>query len=214
MATILITRPEHDFLTRCVSRWSDRIINEAKKRLHHVIDLHKEKANKVEFESRIKKLVPALILLNGHGDETCVSGHDNQILVKDGENEYLLKKKITYAVACLSGKVLGVACADSITTYIGYDEPFILNLDRRYLARPLSDERARRFLEPSNLIALSLLKGHSAKEASENSKRLFRKNIVDLLKRGGNDVDVLDDVKDLYWNMTHQICLGNVDAKL
>lgn len=213
MSRILITRPEHDPLTRHLSCWNGKIIELANKKGHNVTDLRREKANKKEFEGRMKKLNPDLVLLNGHGDETSVTGHDNEIIIKQGENDDLLKDKITYAVACSSAKSLGEACADSKTTYIGYNEYFTLNLDRRYFSNPLSDERAKKFLEPSNKVALSLIKGHTAKEASDNSKKAFRENIISLLKNIP-DIDALDDAKDLYWNMTHQVCLGNVDSKI
>jgi hypothetical protein len=214
MSRILITRPEHDPLTRHLSYWNSRIIELASGKGHTVTDLHKEKANKKEFEGRMKKLNPDLVLLNGHGDDISVTGHNNEVIVKEGENSNLLKNKITYAVACSSAKKLGEACADSRTTYIGYDEYFVLNLDRRCFSDPLRDERAGRFLDPSNKVALSLVKGHTAKQASENSKKAFRENIISLLTKGSPDVDSLDDAKDLYWNMTHQICLGNGEAKL
>lgn len=214
MSRILITRPEHDPLTRHLSCWNSKVIESASNKGHIVTDLHKEKANKKEFEGRMKKINPDLVLLNGHGDNESVKGHDNEILVKEGVNSNLLKNKITYAVACSSAKVLGEACADKATTYIGYDEYFVLNLDRRFFFDPLRDEKAGRFLEPSNKVALSLIKGHTSKEASENSKKFFRENIISLLAKANPDADELDDAKNLYWNMTHQVCLGNGEAKL
>lgn len=214
MSRILIIRPEHDPLTRHLSCWNSKVIEFANNKGHIVTDLHKEKANKKEFEGRMKKINPDLVLLNGHGDDESVTGHDNEVVVKEGENSDLLKNKITYAVACSSAKILGETCADSTTTYIGYDEYFVLNLDRRFFSDPLRDEKAGRFLEPSNKVAISLIKGHTAKEASESSKKSFRENIVSLLAKANPDVDALDDAKNLYWNMTHQVCLGNEEAKL
>ncbi len=214
MSRILITRPEHDPLTRHLSYWNSKVIELASKKGNIVTDLHKEKANKKEFEGRMKKINPDLVLLNGHGDDRSVTGHDNEVIVEEGQNSDLLKNKITYAVACSSARVLGEACADNATTYIGYNEYFVLNLDRRFFSDPLRDEKAGRFLEPSNKVALSLIKGHTAKEASENSKKAFRENIISLLSKSNPDVDALDDAKNLYWNMTHQVCLGNGEVKL
>ena len=90
----------------------------------------------------------------------------------------------------------------------------MLNLDRRFFSDPLRDEKAGRFLEPSNKVALSLIKGHTAKEASESSKKAFRNNIISLLTKNNPDVDEIDDAKNLHWNMTHQVCLGNGETKL
>ncbi|MFA5169769.1 MAG: hypothetical protein WC386_02765 [Candidatus Paceibacterota bacterium] len=210
MAKILITRPEHDPLTRHLSYWNSKIIDYAKQKGVNIIDLHKEKANRKEFEGRVRKVDPSLILLNGHGDDSCVAGHDNEKIVETGQNEELLKGRITYAVACSSAKGLGLSCcANQDTAFIGYDEAFILNLDRHCLNNPLKDKRAERFLDPSNRIAFSLLKGHTCQESSENSKNAFKRKIIELLLMGNNDPDALDDAKDLLWNMNHQVCLGN-----
>ncbi len=212
MSRILITRPEHDPLTRHLSHWNKKVIEIAVQKGNDVVDLHKEKANKREFEGRVKKTSPSLILLNGHGNDVSVTGHDNEVLVKVGENEHILKNKITYAVACASARILGTSCADENTTFIGYDEDFILNLDRRHLKDPLQDKRAERFLEPSNKVAISLIKGHSCQESSANSKRAFREKIKSLL--ASMEPGALDDAKDLFWNMNHQVCLGNQNARL
>lgn len=214
MAKVLITRPEHDPLTRHLSYWNGKVIDFAERKGSSVVDLHKEKANRKEFEGRIKKVDPSLILLNGHGNDIIVAGHDNEPLVKDGENEELLKNRITYAVACSSARKLGLSCVDKDTAFIGYNEAFILNLDRRFLNNPLNDKRAERFLDPSNRIALSLLKGHTCEEASENSKKAFKKNIIELLLEGYKDPDALDDAKNLLWNMNHQVCLGDKSKSL
>jgi len=179
-----------------------------------VIDLHREKAEQKEFEGRINKTNPSLIILNGHGNENSVTGHDNKVLIEKGKNEKLLKKRITYAISCDSAKNLGQSCADNDTTYIGYEKSFIFNLDRKYLNRPLNDQRAKRFLDPSNQVSLSLLKGHSSKEASERSKEAFRREVGLLLTSLHSDPDSLADAKDLWWDMQYQVCLGAQDKKL
>lgn len=97
--------------------------------------------------------------------------------------------------------------------FIGYDEYFILNLDRNYITNPLQDKRAERFLEPSNHISISLLKGHTCQEASDNSKRVSRRHIASLLS-SATDSEAIEDAKDLFWNMSHQVCLGNASAKI
>ena len=211
---ILITRPEHDFGTKYLSFWAKEVIETANKKDFDVIDLHREKAEQKEFEGRVKKTNPSLIILNGHGDENSVTGHDNKVLIEKGENEKLLKKRITYAVSCDSAKNLGKSCADEDTTYIGYEKSFIFNLDRRYLNRPLNDQRAKRFLDSSNQVPLSLLKGHPSKEASERSKEAFRREVGSLLTSLYSDPDSLADAKDLWWDMQYQVCLGAQDKKL
>ena len=214
MAQILITRPEHDPLTRHLSYWNTKIIEIAKKKGFDVIDLHQRKANRKDFEGRIKKVNPALVLLNGHGDNFSVCGHDNEVLVKLGKNEKLLQNRITYAVSCSSAKRLGVkVCVKDKASFIGYKDYFILNIDRNFLTHPLKDKRAERFLTPSNKVGISLIKGHTCEEAAKNSQEAFRENIILLLANSSNPND-LDDAKDLFWDMNHQVCLGKRDARI
>lgn len=211
---LLITRPEHDFATKYLSFWAKEVIETANKKGFDVIDLRREKAEQKELEGRINKTNPSLIILNGHGDENSVTGHDNKVIIEKGKNEKLLKKRITYAVSCDSAKNLGESCADSDTTYIGYEKSFIFNLNVRYLNKPLDDKRAKRFLDSSNQVPLSLLKGHSSCEASERSKEAFRREGGSLLTSLYSDPDSLEDAKDLLWDMQHQVCLGAQDKRL
>ncbi|MDD5626439.1 MAG: hypothetical protein PHW01_00270 [Patescibacteria group bacterium] len=135
-------------------------------------------------------------------------------MVEVGENEVLLQNRITYAVSCSSAKVLGKkVCAHNKASFIGYKDSFILNIDRNFLNHPLKDKRAERFLDPSNKVAISLIKGHTTKEASENSKKAFKTEIVSLLTHSKDSND-LEDAKDLFWNMNHQVCLGDKNARI
>ncbi|MCG2694216.1 hypothetical protein L6259_03045 [Candidatus Parcubacteria bacterium] len=214
MNRVIITRPEHDTSTRYLSRWSENIIKIAEQKGFEVFDLHKEKAIRQELEGRIKKTSPELVILNGHGDNESVGGHDNYILIKVGENEKILKNRITYAISCKSAKVLGKACADKKTAYIGYNEDFIFNGQSKYLQKPLKDKRAAQFLDAANQVTIALLKGHTAKEASDISKDAFKKALKKILPSTTSDPYAREDVRDLFWNMNHQVCLGNENAKI
>ena len=190
-------------------------MDEAKRKGFDVVDLHKEKASRTEFEGRVKKLNPSFVLLNGHGNEQSVTGHDNKPLVTRGENEELLHNRITYAVSCDSAAVLGAEVVrHGRSTYIGYTKNFVFNLNLSYLSEPTRDTRAAQFLDASNQVPFSLLKGHTAKEASERSKSAFRRALRALLPSFTSDPQAREDAKDLYWNMIHQVCLGEENAKI
>ncbi len=181
MNSILITRPEHDHGTRYLSRWSEHVIEAAKKKGIKVIDLHKEKATRVGFEGRVRKICPSFVLMHGHGSASSIAGHDNEALVALGENEQTLYNCITYAVSCDSAAELGSAVVEKgSATYIGYTKSF-WNL---------------------------------AQEASERSKSAFRKTLRTLLSSKDNDQYAKEDIKDLYWDMVHQVCLGDGNATL
>lgn len=214
MSRIIITRPEHDPATRYLSRWSEFIITAANEKNIEVTDLHQEKATKKELEGRLSKIDPTFVILNGHGNDECVYGHDNKELINLDDNSDLLKGRVIYAVSCNSAKKLGKACADKKTAYIGYDESFVFNIERKYLSQPLKDQRAGRFLQSSNQVSLSLIKGHTAEESSRNSKKSFREAIQKLLPSINSDPHNREDAADLFWDMNHQVCVGNGDLRI
>ena len=98
-------------------------------------------------------------------------------------------------------------------TYIGYSEEFVFVLDRNYLKRPLDDPMAKPFMNSSNQVMVSILKGHSAQEASDRSKKLFRNYFSELASSKASK-DSLQSAQFLWWNMRNQVCLGNGQAKL
>lgn len=71
------------------------------------------------------------------------------------------------------------------------------------ISHPLKDEYAKPFFETSNQVCLSLIKGKTAKEANEDSLRLYRKTVSELLTSRATNSFV---VPDLIWNMAHQVC--------
>lgn len=211
---MIVTRPQYDTTTKYLSVWAEEVINFAKKNKIEVIDLLKHKANKKDFVGRVKKLQPDVIFLNGHGDDDCVTGHDEETLVEVGDNHDILRGAITYALSCNSGKILGQKVVENkATTYIGYEDKFIFVSDRNYIHSPIDDPKARPFMEASNQVMISLLKGNKAKDASERSKNKFRDNYIRLLSSSA-DQDSLQAAQCLWWNMRNQVCLGDLDAEL
>ncbi len=212
--SFLITRPEHEPTTKYFSAWGEEVIKLAQDKGQKVLDLKGEKANRKEFEGRIAKLNPSLVFLNGHGSATAIGGHDDKILVEAGDNEHLLHFRITYAVSCSCGKKLGPKSVEKGNgTFIGYDDDFVFASDRKYLSKPKEDKRAKPFMEASNHVVISLLKGHTAYNSSKRSKKMFEKNYKDLLSSNA-DANALQDARFLWWNMTHQVCLGNANSKI
>ena len=208
--SLLITRPEHDLTTRYISKWSEKIIQEAKDKRIEVIDLHGEKANRERVLGILKKKasLTMLVVFNGHGSYTAVAGHNNEPLVTQ-ENADVLASKIVYARSCQSAKGLGQASvANGAIVYLGYQEDFIFLIDEDKISKPLEDTKAVLFLEPSNYVITGLLKGHSASDANNRSKNLFRKNIEKLLV-GKSSSENFYAARFLYWDMTNQVCLGN-----
>ena len=209
---LLITRPEHDQTTRYLSYWSKKIIEEAEGRGVSVIDLHKKKANRKRTIGILKKKSPELILFNGHGNENCVTGHDNEPILTENDRE-VFNSNIIFSRSCKSAKVLGpLSVKYGAKAFLGYREDFWLMYNADKISRPLEDKTAVLFLEPSNSVVISLLKGHKTGDANEKGRNLFKKNIEKLLVSGPS-ADDYSAIKYLYWNMINQVCLGDKEAK-
>lgn len=212
MIFYLVTRPEHDDTTYYLSNWCKDTIRLAEDKGIKVIDLNKEKANRKEFESRINKFSPRLVMFNGHGDENMVTGHKNQPLVIANNNEKLLKSKIIYALSCRSAKSLGLKSIEAgAESYTGYNDDFIFIYEPTKFSRPLLDETARLFLEPSKIFIESLIKGNTIKDAIERYKNTARKNFLKKISGNGEDIAT---AKYLWWNLKNFISHGNINAKV
>ena len=99
---MIITRPNHDFATKYLFRWSQTVITLAKKRKILVIDLKGRRVSRVELTKSVKKNAADFIFINGHGNDDLVTGYNNQILVQFNDNEKLFSGKIVYARSCRS----------------------------------------------------------------------------------------------------------------
>ncbi|OGG87075.1 hypothetical protein A3B87_03655 [Candidatus Kuenenbacteria bacterium RIFCSPHIGHO2_02_FULL_39_13] len=212
MKILLITRPDYDITTRYLSAWSKKVIELAEKKNVQVLDLKREKANPKELKSRILKMSPALIIFNGHGDNNCVTGYQDKILIQAGDNEELLESKIVYAVSCRSAAELGPKSIQAgALTYIGYTGDFIFCHDMNKITLPLNDKIVGLFLEPSNQVSISLIKGSTSQDATDRSKQFFWRNIQKMLSSEGT-VESNQYAKYLWWNMKHQVCLGDNES--
>lgn len=205
--TLLITRPNHDVTTHYLYCWSEKVIAEAEKKHIKTIDLKGKRANKYEITKIINKTSPTIVILNGHGNYKSVTGFDNKDLISLGENESLLTNTATYAVSCSSAKDLGPACIKSgAKAYIGYTDDFTFMIDESKITKPLEDNTAKLFLEPSNQVGISLIKGNNAKEAYQKSQDYFRRNIRHLLT-SESPQEEKETLPFLLWDMRHQVCL-------
>ena len=209
---MLITRPNHDITTNYLYYWCIILINLAKKRKISVSDLAKDRANVLEFTSVVSKTKPKLIVLNGHGDKSVVAGQNNKILVQAGKNHNLLKGSVVYSRSCKSACKLGPqAIIAGCKAYIGYNEDFVFVTEDTKISRPLEDRTAKLFLEPSNQVVISLLKGHTSSESNKRSKELYKRNIQKLMSSSSSKEDV-ELIPNLVWDYMHLVCLEPKDG--
>ncbi len=147
---------------------------------------------------------------NGHGDDNIVTGHKNEPLVIANKNDYLLKNKIVYAISCRSAKNLGrEAVEKGALSYTGYDDDFIFCYESNKTTKPLEDNTAKLFLEPSLLFIKSLLKNNTVEESLNRAKDEMKNN----LKKAYSEEDSSSS-RFLWWNLKHMISHGNQSSKL
>jgi hypothetical protein len=178
LPTILITKPRFDEATHYLSSWSKPVIDIAEKKGFQIHKLEEKKCTKKEFEKRIRKHAPKLVLFNGHGSYTTVTGQNFETLVEIEKNEHLLKNRIVHAFACSSANLLGPSSINKgAIAYIGFKEDFVFLQDDTYSANPMKDKIAKHFLESTNLAPISIIKGNTIEEAFQRSQEAFEKSI-------------------------------------
>lgn len=211
---MIITRPNYENTTNYLFKWSEHILDFAKNTHKKVVDISGKKVTKPILESYIRKIKPGFIMINGHGNDNCVTGHDDEVLVEKDRNAEIFKDSIIYARSCSSAKELGKVCAEQFNaTYIGYTGDYWFMWEEDKLFHPLKDQTAKKFLEPSNHIAIALLKGSTANEANLKSKNLMKQQILKMVTSAASS-DEQSMLPLMVWNYNHQVCLGDGEAKI
>jgi len=208
--TLLVTRPNYDDATGYLFYYAKKVMDYAKNT--KILDLVRPRLTRNNFTNLIQKQDPSLIFFNAHGNERLIYGDKiegkEEILVEEKKNHFLLTNRITYARACWAAASLGKACITKGGCFIGYKTPFSFWFDERWPTKPSNDNIASLFLEPSNLIVSSLLKGNSAGEAFDKSLTMSKKNILKLLKRR-EEPGVMASIMLLWNNIQGQDILGD-----
>jgi hypothetical protein len=186
-------------MTRYLSAWADKFIEQAQSQGHDVYILKETNANKAKFQGMVKKTKPKVIFINGHGDKDRIAGQDHKIIV-DFKSASIFKEAMVYAVSCKSAQILGAqAVALGAKGYVGYTQDFILVSQPGKTAHPKDDKTAALFLDPSNQVISVITKGHSAKDAVKKGKNAFGHSITAALN---SDVQSDDDkyIPYLMWD--------------
>ncbi|MBU3896620.1 MAG: hypothetical protein KJ697_01660 [Nanoarchaeota archaeon] len=214
MKVMLVTRPRYDDATEYLFYYAGLILNESGSRGIPFIDLKRPKLTKNTLTAIVKEKKPELVFFNGHGDEKTIYGDkvegNEENLVSEGENDWILKSRITYARACNAANSLGKKCADGC--FIGYNNPFCFWIDDKWSAKPSNDNTAKLFLEPSNVIISSLLKGNTGDESVEKSVQLSKKNMLKLLK-DKEEPGAVQSIMLIWNNMEGLSVIGNGNMK-
>lgn len=171
--------------------------------------------NMKDFSKIMDKLDYKLVVLNGHGSPDSIYGYKQNIIIKLGKNDKQLNERIVYARSCNAGMLLGPKCMKKTKggCFIGYNLPFVFFMDEKWTTNPNNDKVAGLFLEPSNFVPLSIIKGHTSLEAHNNGKRQMLRTMEKLLKN--NKEEETSFYLDALWNNYNgQVIFGNNEAKL
>lgn len=197
---VLVTSPEVDPLTRYLRVWTKRLIARYE-RTHRFFHLDAGKATREHIVGLLSKKGVALVLLNGHGSDTCIAG-DEGILLDCGDTE-LFKGKTVHALSCQTAKTLGVAAMQAgAKGYVGYDAEFIAVLQQGGLPQPFKDDTATLFLAPAFVAPKALLDGKRPESAVSAARAAYNRSIVEALN---SDVQSDNDqfIGWLVWDRDH-----------
>lgn len=212
--SLLVTRPIHDSATNYLYHWSLVVIDEAKRKQVPVYDVKGEKATRATFISYLRSKHPGFLFLNGHGDAACVTGHNNEVLLDDSVEQGLVFGSIIYARSCDSGRLLGHKLIQrGVAAFIGYARKFLVGTTRSKVTKPLEDRLAKLFLEPSNLIPTTILKGHTVLDAHERAKQEMIKNFRKMI----SSVSTFEEQYAARWlwsDIRSQVLLGDEKTSL
>ena len=207
---ILITRPSYDDGTEYLSYYSSLVIKEAKEKGFLIKDFEGTEVNRKEVLKFLEKKDPSALFINGHGDEENLYGHKDKVLLSLRDLG-LLRGKMIYARACSAGTVFGKeVTAENGGCFIGYKSPFSFWIDERHSATPHKDNTAKLYLEPSNEVMLSLVKGKTSLEAHNKSKKMMIENMQRMAKWGENNQPGAMNMLQVLWNnFEGQVLHGN-----
>lgn len=210
---LIITLPSSDLVTNYLSIFSKEILTTCSEKDVLLKKLGGENANRDNFEKSLSKLDYNFLVFNGHGSIDCITGHKGEILIKIGENEHLITNRITYARSCFIAQGMQeVFSEESKGCFVGYLFPFMFMNNQTWSGNPSKDKIAGLFLNTSNLVPLGLIKGHSAKESSDNCKKSMLKIIKNTIFSKDDDEKAIAEA--MWNNYSAQVVLGNQEAKL
>ncbi len=213
MSIILFSRPSHDDITSYLYLYSRSLVNLAKEKGYIVSNQEKGDANKKNISSVLTKKNPKFIMFNGHGDETKICGHHDETLIEANINHKLLNGSIVYCLSCSSACTLGpISVKDGTIAFIGYEDDFALVTDVRYEATPLKDKTAKLFLEPSNLLVQSILKGNNILDSLKKCRDKMEDNISKL--KTSSDPEAVDILPWLHYNYIGLVIHGDEQARV
>jgi len=208
---LLVTRPKYDDGTEYLSYYAYLIIKDANKFGINNKDFEGKKVITKDVLNFINKKDPNLLFINGHGSSDSLEGNEGEILFSVDKNIRLLKDRIIYARACHAGISFGKEVVkDNDGCFIGYKTPFSFWIDEKRSSTPAKDKIAALFLEPSNEIINSLIKGNNTETSNLRSRKMMIENMNKILKMNKKKEPGAMGWLEILWNnYDGQVLYGN-----
>lgn len=110
-----------------------------------------------------------------------------------------------------SKPVIAEAVVKGCRAFIGYKRKFAIAHSTVDISHPFKDTLAQLFIEPSNLVPVSLLKGNSAGEAYKKSQKAMRRNFS-FMQSSSATGEQQSMASYLWGNIRAQVVLGDQGA--
>lgn len=110
--------------------WLGLAINDVRALGFSVIDSSGEYATKQEFFSVMNTHSPDVIIADGHGDPSTLTGQSVREVLTACTNNQVLSGKVVCALSCLTGQRLGPDSRDkNASAYVGFTNEFTWEID-------------------------------------------------------------------------------------
>ncbi len=179
-----MVRNRYDPITSYMYEWSEPIIETAESKGIKVDHIIGQKVVKKEILSRIKKLNPDFVILNGHLNSKTFFCYEDQPVIEMNDT-HLFTDKIVFCRACNCLKELGKKSVDKdkCKSFIGYEFEFVNVRQTNIELNPKEDKISKPIWEISNTVPISMIKGSTVVEAIEASHRRATTEILRILSR-------------------------------
>ena len=215
MIKVLIINANTDKTTEYLNSWSKYVFgNSIQNKEIEIKNIEGAEVNKNNIKNIIQDSNPHFIFFIGHGDEKCICGYNNEIIMSIDDME-LLKDKVIKVLSCKVGKVFGQeSVKNGVRVFIGYKDNFVFYhlKDKHTMEEHVQDGVAKYFLEPAFMPAIDICNKKTIQEAFNNSQKKYIENMNYFYKSTSNNSQLY--LSALYHNYSNQVCLGDDNIKL
>lgn len=205
-------RPKFDLATEYMNSWLGMSMGDASMEGFGTVDSSGDQATKYSFFDKIQSYNPEIVVADGHGSPTALTGQGLEEVLRSCFNNEVLAGRVVCGLSCLTGQVLGPNSKDKgALAYIGFVNEFSWIVTPPY--NPPADPAARSFQQ---------IVRHIVKLACRHQKELIGlKDLYDSIAKefdswiqyysvppGSNDAYAQDILLSLKHDKTGVIVLG------